>query len=182
MPCSAPVPTRPSPTPVPLSELPTETVDGRPLRAHPLTARRRGVARRLQRQLLAQLEAPAVAYVFSAPFAVALSDTTVVYPDLAVVRAERALTQVSARGLEGAPELVVELLTPEAHEDVVLLKRATYARSGVRELWLVDVAAGTGEAWYLEGGHYRLVERGREALHAVAFPGVVVRLSEALEE
>lgn len=59
---------------------------------------------------------------------------TVVQPDLVVVCDKTKLDQ---RGCRGAPELVVEILSPSTAARDHVTKRALYDRHGVREYWLV---------------------------------------------
>ena len=80
--------------------------------------------------------------VFVAPFDVVLSDTDVVQPDVVFVSRERE-NIITHGNIQGAPDLVVEVLSPStAHRDRTF-KRALYARHGVREFWLVDTDAHT---------------------------------------
>lgn len=82
--------------------------------------------------------------VFAAPFDVflpadpALDDDavdTVVQPDVVVVCDP---AKVNARGCRGAPDLVVEILSPWTSHMDQLVKHELYARHGVREFWVVD--------------------------------------------
>lgn len=82
--------------------------------------------------------------VFSAPFAVRLplkgrfhddEITTVVQPDLCVVCDE---TKLDDRGCCGAPDLVVEILSPGNSDKEVRLKYDLYEEAGVREYWVVN--------------------------------------------
>lgn len=59
---------------------------------------------------------------------------TVVQPDLSVVC---DLTMLDDRGCRGAPQLVVEVLSPSTAGRDHLTKRALYERHGVRQYWLV---------------------------------------------
>ncbi|MCY4578573.1 MAG: Uma2 family endonuclease [Chloroflexi bacterium] len=94
--------------------------------------------------------------VYSAPFDVVLSDTDVVQPDVIFVSRERAHI-VTLNNIQGAPDLVVEVLSPStAHRDRTF-KRALYARHGVREFWLVNTDAHTIEVLQLEEEGYRTV-------------------------
>jgi len=71
------------------------------------------------------------------PYGVYLTDINAYLPDVFYVsRKRRAL--FSKRGVEGAPDLVVEILSPStAHLDKGS-KRIIYSRVGVVELWLID--------------------------------------------
>lgn len=71
------------------------------------------------------------------PFAVNLraDDTTFVEPDVLVVCDK---SKLSDRGCEGAPDFVVEVVSPSsAHMDYVT-KNVLYCEAGVREYWIVD--------------------------------------------
>jgi Uma2 family endonuclease len=76
-----------------------------------------------------------------------------VEPDIAVLLPGGAV--VSSRGIEGAPDLVIEVFSPSNQAHDLLTKRALYERGGVREYWLVDPAARTIEILTLEDDRYR---------------------------
>ena len=80
--------------------------------------------------------------VYFAPRDVMLTDTDVVQPDLMFISNER-LHIDTERGVHGAPDLVVEVLSPSTAERDRTFKRALYAMHGVKEYWLVDTAAKT---------------------------------------
>lgn len=71
-----------------------------------------------------------------APLDVYLDDTNVFQPDVLFISHERE-AMISADGLHGAPDLIVEILSPHTSRYDQHAKRAAYARAGVRELWLV---------------------------------------------
>lgn len=83
--------------------------------------------------------------VFHAPCDVVLSDTDVVQPDLLFVSHERAHLLLGGDNVRGAPDLVVEILSPSTAGRDRTLKRALYAKHGVKEYWLVDPDARTVE-------------------------------------
>ena len=60
------------------------------------------------------------------------------------------------RGIEGAPDLLVEVLSPSNRGHDLLTKRALYARAGVREYWLVDPEARTIEMLALDRDAFHL--------------------------
>ena len=78
--------------------------------------------------------------VYTAPFDVVLSDTDVVQPDLLFVSKER-LYIINDDNVRGAPDLVIEILSPSTANIDRNFKRALYARHGVKEYWLVDTDA-----------------------------------------
>lgn len=80
--------------------------------------------------------------VYTAPFDVVLSDLDVVQPDLLFVSHERAHI-ITPANIQGAPDLVVEILSPSTAERDKTFKYALYARHGVNEYWMVDTAAKT---------------------------------------
>lgn len=75
-----------------------------------------------------------------APWDVILDGTTVLQPDLFFVEQER-LQIIAEEGVRGAPDLVVEVLSPSAVDRDRVIKRSLYARFGVKEFWIVDPAA-----------------------------------------
>src|SRR4249920_1493782 len=68
--------------------------------------------------------------LFSAPFDVVLSFTDVVVPDLIYLSRARAHL-LTAKNLQGAPDLVVEILSPSTRPRDERLKRDLYERVGV---------------------------------------------------
>ena len=78
--------------------------------------------------------------VYHAPFDVVLSDTDVVQPDLLYVSNERTHI-ITPENIQGAPDLVVEILSPSTATRDRTFKRTLYARHGVKEYWMVDTSA-----------------------------------------
>jgi Uma2 family endonuclease len=72
-----------------------------------------------------------------APLDVHLSEINVYQPDLLFIRQENARI-IEAHGIEGAPDLVVEILSKSSEKYDLGPKRAVYARTGVEELWIID--------------------------------------------
>ncbi|MCL2026678.1 MAG: Uma2 family endonuclease [Leptospirales bacterium] len=79
--------------------------------------------------------------VFAAPFGVRLfpkedrSDDTVVEPDIVVICDP---SKIDERGCNGAPDLVIEILSPSTRRKDKYLKRELYQKAGVREYWIVS--------------------------------------------
>jgi Uma2 family endonuclease len=85
----------------------------------------------------AYLRGRPIGLVLLAPFDVVFSNFDVVEPDLLYISRARmdVLTKAHVRG---APDLVVEILSPGTRRKDALIKRKLYERFGVQEYWIVD--------------------------------------------
>ncbi len=113
--------------------------------------------------------APAELEVLTAPFDVALSDDTVLQPDL-LVAPRAAFTE---RDLPSAPLLSVEVLSPSTRRVDLLLKRDRYQAAGCASYWVIDPDEPSVVAWELSGETYAEAGRatGSDELHlARPFP------------
>ncbi|MCL1917385.1 MAG: Uma2 family endonuclease [Peptococcaceae bacterium] len=93
--------------------------------------------------------------VFAAPFDVRLNadgnDDTVVQPDLVVI-CDRS--KLSGSGCLGAPDMVVEILSPSNARYDILVKFQQYQKAGVREYWIVDPERRVLSVHVMENGKY----------------------------
>ncbi len=93
---------------------------------------------------------------YIAPFDIVFSNHDVVQPDVIFVSNDR-LDIITPDNIQGAPDLVIEVLSPStAHRDRTF-KRALYARHGVREFWLVDTDTRTIEVLLLGAEDYETI-------------------------
>ena len=76
---------------------------------------------------------------------VRLADHSVVQPDLIYVSRERS--SVLHERIRGAPDLVVEILSPSTARRDLGEKLRLYAESDIREYWIVDPAQGPSSSW-----------------------------------
>ncbi len=88
---------------------------------------------------------------YFSPIDVVLSDHDVVQPDILFVAKERRGI-IREKNIKGAPDLVVEVISPSAGNRDRFGKRGLYARYGVRELWLVDLKDQSVEVAVLRDG------------------------------
>lgn len=116
--------------------------------------------------------------LFTAPVDVFLLDANPVQPDIFLLLPEQA-DLIAKRGVEGAPALVVEVLSPSNPEHDRIVKRALYARAGVPEYWIVSPEAAIVEILILDGTVYRTHARiaGDEPLTSPTFPTLTVAAS-----
>ena len=117
--------------------------------------------------------------LYPAPTAVYLSETNVVEPDLLFIAAARAQI-ITYDDIRGAPDLIVEIVSPATAEIDRTVKAELYGRFGVAEYWLCDQTAETVDVLRLEGGrlapagHYALAD----ALTTPLLPGLSIDLRE----
>ena len=113
--------------------------------------------------------------VLAAPIDCILSDTTIVQPDIVYIETAR-LGAISARGIEGAPTLVVEILSPSTAQIDRNVKFQLYVRHGVPYYWIVDHDARSIEAYRLVEGMYQIAGRlaGSEAVSLPPFPDLAL--------
>jgi len=87
-----------------------------------------------------------------APCDVVLSDSDVVQPDLLFISRERRHLLSGGENVQGAPDLVIEILSPSTADKDRGIKRELYGRYGVTEYWLVDPMAETISIHRQRGG------------------------------
>lgn len=78
-----------------------------------------------------------------------------VIPDVMIV-CNKDIIQMN--GIHGAPDLIVEVLSPGTAKNDKGYKKDLYEKSGVHEYWIVDPSVRSIEAYILTGGKYRLDE------------------------
>ena len=75
--------------------------------------------------------------VFIAPFDVILSNVDILQPDVLFITKEHA-DLAQRRGVAGAPDLVIEVLSDSTRKTDEIIKRKRYEQFGVAEYWVVD--------------------------------------------
>lgn len=87
--------------------------------------------------------------VITAPFAVDLNadDENWVEPDISVICDRNKLSE---RGCEGAPDFIVEVVSPSSRTRDYQTKMVMYANAGVREYWIVDPLKKATTVYYFE--------------------------------
>ena len=96
--------------------------------------------------------------VLTAPLDVFFEGADPVQPDIVVLLPESG-AMGEGRGVEGPPDLLVEVLSPSNRGHDLLTKRALYARAGVREYWIVDPASQTVEVLTLDRDAFHSLQR-----------------------
>ena len=88
--------------------------------------------------------------VYPAPFAVFLNedDRNYVEPDISVICDS---SKVDNRGYQGAPDFIIEIVSPSSQRMDYLTKLFKYRTAGVREYWIVNPLQRTVQVYSFEG-------------------------------
>jgi Uma2 family endonuclease len=121
--------------------------------------------------------------IFIAPLDVILSRTNVVQPDLILVHRSR-MEIVTNRAIEGAPDLVVEVLSPGSRKRDKVMKLNIYAKHEVPEYWIIDTNSRTLEQYVLDGDHYALSNlfEGDDQITSGRLPCVEFAISDLFKD
>jgi Uma2 family endonuclease len=119
--------------------------------------------------------------VFTAPFDIVLSDIDVVQPDLVFVTAARARI-ITEKNIQGAPDLIIEILSDSTRKTDEIIKRKLYESSGVREYWIADPLLEIVKIHRRgTGGYERVAEISTETggtVETPLIPGLVIGIAE----
>jgi Uma2 family endonuclease len=117
--------------------------------------------------------------VFSAPCDLLLSETDVVQPDLFYISKAR-LSIITETNIQGAPDLIVEILSPATAQRDRGIKQKLYARGGVAEYWIVDPATKSVEVLTLKAGAFQVAGRygPHDTLVSPLLPGLPIPLPQ----
>lgn len=118
--------------------------------------------------------------VYPAPFAVNLdaNDKNWVEPDISVICNPGKLTE---KGCSGAPDLIIEILSPSSRKMDYITKNALYSDAGVREYWIVDPQKETTMIYCFEEDAAPTIYPFDMPVPFGLFPELVVTISKLLE-
>jgi Uma2 family endonuclease len=121
--------------------------------------------------------------LYAAPSDVTFADDVVLNPDLYFVSRERAHI-LTEQGATGAPDLVIEILSPSTAKLDVGRKREIYAESGVREMWIVAPETRTVEIYrFAENREHPIaVLSTGEALTSPILPGLALPIADVFKD
>ena len=166
-----------------------ELIDGYPVMMAPPNRAHQKVSRELFGQLYNYLKGKKCE-VYAAPFAVRPFEEdgdrpedvdTLVEPDISVVCDPSKLDDT---GCKGAPDLVMEILSPSTMRHDRVTKFNLYQRAEVREYWIVDPASKSAQSFVLEEGRYTAKEYGTvgDAVRVNVLKDCTIDLSQVFPE
>jgi Uma2 family endonuclease len=117
--------------------------------------------------------------ILHAPYDVVLSETDVVQPDILFITKPR-LSIVTETNIQSAPDLIVEILSPATAQRDRGVKQKLYARVGVAEYWIVDLATKSVEVLTLKAGTFQVAWRygPQDTLVSPLLPGLAIPLPQ----
>ncbi len=129
--------------------------------------------------LRTQVKLAGLGRVFMGPLDVVLGAKNVFQPDVLVVL-NAHLDRIQAKKMVGAPDLVVEVVSPGSGVMDRIARYAVYARAGIPEYWFVKPEKQTVEVFVLEDGEYRSlgIFGGQQTLPSRVVPGLPVRVEQ----
>lgn len=106
---------------------------------------------------------------------------TVVQPDIMIV-CDRS--KIDHRGCKGAPDLIIEILSPSNHRHDQFVKLNLYQRAGVREYWIADPVNKSIQVFLLEDGRYSIKDFGtdKDILRVNVLEGCFIDLAKVFIE
>jgi Uma2 family endonuclease len=131
------------------------------------------ISRNLEYILLEYLEEHPIGKLYDAPFDVYLDEHNVFQPDIIFVSNARRSILTDA-GAEGAPDFVVEILSPKTARLDRDNKRRVYATSGVGELWIIAPEARRIEVYLLaaDAANPAATHGESDSFESSLFPGL----------
>jgi Uma2 family endonuclease len=120
--------------------------------------------------------------VLSAPIDLILAETEVRQPDLIMIRRDR-LSIITKRGIEGPPDLVVEVLSPFSAKRDRQQKLLAYAKYHIPEYWIVDINNELLEQYLLTDKQYNLFEvyKENEPVHSEQLTCISFTMREIID-
>jgi len=95
-------------------------------------------------------------------------------PDVFFVARSR-LHLIGETGFEGAPDLIVEVVSPDSVKRDHREKYIEYQAAGVREYWLVDPGWKQAHAYTLARGRYKEIAEKDDVLHSIVLRGFFLK-------
>ena len=137
------------------------------------------ISRNLQTTLVNYLSAHRIGVLYDAPFDVYLTDIDVFQPDLLIVLNDNRRILTDA-GAEGAPDFVVESLSPKTRQLDLVNKKRVYARMGVKELWIVDPDQEKIDVYRFDQDTSESVAivGGQQEISSPLLPGLTIQTAE----
>ena len=114
-----------------------------------------------------------------APFAVIIQNDIKNYvePDICVICDKDKL---SDRGCEGAPDWIIEIVSPSSRKTDYIIKNTAYSRAGVREYWIVDPVKERVTVYHYEDDAAPVIYTFTQNVPVGIYPGLTLRIADLI--
>ena len=134
------------------------------------------------RILFRYLDKKPIGKIYFAPLDTFLTDLNVYQPDIGFISNKRKI--IVKEGVDGAPDFVVEILSPRTAKYDRGAKRDIYARTGVEELWIVDPELKTVQVFrFAESADAPVATYSiKQKFTSPVFPGLTVSCADVFRQ
>jgi len=99
--------------------------------------------------------------VFFAPCDVIFSNINIFQPDLLFI-SKMNYQILTTLNIQGAPDLIIEILSPSTIDNDRVFKKLVYQKFGVKEYWIVDPQEEIIEVWALKDARFQLHQKAKK--------------------
>jgi Uma2 family endonuclease len=141
------------------------------------------VSRNIEFDLIKFLEIHPCGKVYDAPIDIVLSETNVLQPDIIFISKDH-LHLITETNITGAPDLVIEILSPGTAYYDLIEKKDLYGDFGVREYWIVDPKKKNVEVYLNRDGKFALNQKveGEGVVKSVVVENYKIDLNEIFKK
>lgn len=161
-----------------------ELIDGKHFMTPAPNTKHQRISRNLITTFTVFLRTHPLGEAFHAPYDIVFSEFDVCEPDVLFVSRARVAV-ITEQNIQGAPDLIVEILSERTRKHDEITKRKLYERYGVQEYWIVDPVLETIKVYHLtDQGYNRIAEHCREAndtLTTPLLPGLHISLDDVFK-
>jgi Uma2 family endonuclease len=156
-----------------------ELIEGELLMTPSPVPRHQRISRDLAFALLNFIKEINLGEVFYAPCDVHLDDENVLQPDILFIAKER-LDIIGDKNVQGAPDLVIEIISESSAYRDMVQKKKIYARFGVAEYWIVIPEEDSIEIFILKDTNYQRYKNytSDDVLESPSLKGLSIPLKE----
>lgn len=121
-------------------------------------------------------------HIYTAPLGVRLfaDDETWVEPDILVICKRKEI--LTEQGCDGAPDLIVEIVSPSNSFHDYVTKLMKYQQAGVREYWIVDPRTERVSVIYFENTEKNAEYKYDDMIHSYVLEGFEIRIADFIDK
>jgi len=119
------------------------------------------ISRNIEIELALFVQKHKLGKVYYAPCDIVLSNENVVQPDILFIPKEN-MDIITEDNIQGAPDLIIEILSPSTAYYDLIDKKEIYETFGVKEYWIVDPKKQWVEIYILKGNMFSLHKRTKK--------------------